>query len=140
MGRGLVRQVSAAHALAGRRKRLWKESHNRNVQPAVKGRRDAVRSATGDGGGLAGCADGPFAAAGLGPHPAPEPPATPVAEPAVEKVWYKSGATNEEFERTKARCMLQANLGSLYFAANFTLCMRAEGWTLGPRVRQSESK
>jgi hypothetical protein len=86
---------------------------------------------------LAGCADGPFAAIELGPHPAPEPLPTPVAgappKPAVEKVWSKPGASNEEFARTKARCLLQADIDSPHFAYKAVLCMRPEGWTLGPR-------
>jgi hypothetical protein len=48
-------------------------------------------------------------------------------------VWYKSGATDEEFVRTRARCMLLEDIDSPSFGFKFPLCMRAEGWTLGPR-------
>jgi len=61
--------------------------------------------------------------------------------PPPKEVYYKRGASNEEFERTRARCLMQAEIarsnsnepallkvGTLFTV--FRACMRAEGWVL----------
>jgi hypothetical protein len=63
------------------------------------------------------------------PPQAPVPPAA--TPPPAPSVWYKAGATQEEFQRTRARCLLQAGAGTANFdfePVAFVLCMRAEGW------------
>jgi len=63
---------------------------------------------------------------------------------APKTVYYKAGATQEEFERTRARCLAQAEsakaastdpdewarLGT--WMAIYRNCMRADGWMLVP--------
>ena len=49
--------------------------------------------------------------------------------------WYKQGAGPEEFERTKARCLMNAEMTTtMSEGARWALiqmaCMRSEGWTL----------
>jgi len=59
--------------------------------------------------------------------------------PAPEFVWSKPGASNDEFQRTKAACMLRmleaenANPNGWSWAGILPLCMRAAGWV---RVRR----
>jgi hypothetical protein len=80
----------------------------------------------------------PVTPAAAAPPPAPPP----------EMVWTKPGATNEEFQRTKAACILRmeedetaikaANPGnpwaSLRAITVFPLCMRANGWVQVPKT------
>jgi predicted small lipoprotein YifL len=79
---------------------------------------------------LAGCAS-------ADPLQAPvSPSATP---PPAPFVWYKADAAQEEFQRTRARCLLQAGAGTANFdfePVAFVLCMRAEGWVRRQPVRQ----
>jgi len=69
---------------------------------------------------------------------------TAVASPSLipKQVYRKDGATNEEFQRTRARCLMQAEIAES--ASNdpngwsragtwmmvYRTCMRAEGWVL----------
>jgi hypothetical protein len=48
------------------------------------------------------------------------------------EVWNKPGGTDEEFRRTRARCMAQAEVagGGNEFAVLY--CLRQEGWTPRP--------
>jgi len=49
-------------------------------------------------------------------------------------VWFKQGATSEEFQRTKAICLqsqadtMDAHPDRLDWTMAFSLCMRANGW------------
>ena len=63
--------------------------------------------------------------------------------PEPRKVWSKEGAwTNEEFQRTRARCIMYAATNQARnawggpfgnsWALLATACMRAEGWVLVP--------
>jgi hypothetical protein len=70
---------------------------------------------------LAGCAHDP--------PPAPIEPVAVKPEP-PPKVYFKPGATHEEFERTKARCMMQMDFDAPW---KWAFCMRAEGWVLVPQ-------
>jgi hypothetical protein len=80
---------------------------------------------------------------------APAVAAAPPPPPPLARVWTKPGATNEEFQRTKAACILRmhedevaikaadpgnpwAGLGAISF---FPLCMRAAGWVQVPKAR-----
>jgi hypothetical protein len=63
-------------------------------------------------------------------RPASQPPPSPPTEaPVKRKSFFKEGATQEEFERTRAHCALQAHLADKHAFA-LVLCMRAEGWVL----------
>jgi hypothetical protein len=54
--------------------------------------------------------------------------------PKPQPVYQKAGATNEEFQRTKARCLLESGMGGADFnPLALRLCMRAEGWVLVPQ-------
>ena len=85
---------------------------------------------------LAGCAQPPPVAVAA-PSPKPEP----------KMAWDKPGASNEEFERTKARCIMYAETNQMRNAWGgpfghsrlilFTNCMRAEGWVLVPEKRST---
>jgi hypothetical protein len=55
------------------------------------------------------------------------------------KVYFKPGASSEEFQRTRARCLVQAQTAEagsqraydfMTFTIVFEGCMRAEGWVL----------
>ena len=80
---------------------------------------------------LAGCAQRAEIASPAAPPPPP---------PAPKKVWFKAGSSNEEFARTKARCIAQAETASAaspdpmtgagHWMVIFPSCMRAEGWVL----------
>ena len=81
---------------------------------------------------LAGCVSAPP------PAPAASPP-----PPEPKKGWSKEGAwTNEEFQRTRARCIMYAETNQARnawggpfgnsWALLATACMRAEGWVLVP--------
>lgn len=77
-------------------------------------------------------------------HEAPAPVVAPPPPPKM--VWSKPGATNEEFQRASAGCLMRAEIAesqstdpnplarSGTFALVFPTCMRAEGW-----VRRSEA-
>jgi hypothetical protein len=69
---------------------------------------------------------------------------TASAAPTPKMVYYKTGATQEEFERTRARCLAQAETAkaastdpnpwarlATWMAVNRN-CMRADGWVLVP--------
>jgi hypothetical protein len=52
----------------------------------------------------------------------------------TQPVYQKPGATDEEFQRTKARCLVQSGIGGANFnPLSYRLCMRAEGWILVPQ-------
>jgi hypothetical protein len=72
---------------------------------------------------LAGCAQPPPPQV-AGPPPKPEP----------KMVWHKDGAwTQEEFQRTKARCIMLAEMNDPYkFVIIAETCMRSEGWVRVP--------
>jgi hypothetical protein len=59
------------------------------------------------------------------PPPAPPPPPP-------KKQWYKQGATAEEFQRTRARCIMNAESAAstldTRWGVIFLSCMRSEGW------------
>jgi hypothetical protein len=90
------------------------------------------------GASLAGCA-----------HEEPAPITPVVAKPPPPKLVYnKPGATTEEFERTRAGCRVQADIGGggLFGDTPWTAlsiqrnCMRAAGWVLVPEVAPSVEK
>jgi|PersoiStandDraft_1058852.scaffolds.fasta_scaffold229014_1 hypothetical protein len=68
-----------------------------------------------------------------------EPPlaiAAPIiaSPPPPPKKWYKDGAGTEEFQRTRARCVMNASTAAPMTDGRWTLifasCMRSEGWVL----------
>src|SRR5262249_26473721 len=67
------------------------------------------------------------------------PNPTPPPKPAPECVYSKQGATTEEFQRTRAACLLRqteaenANPNSWSWFTVFPLCMRANDWVLLPK-------
>jgi hypothetical protein len=89
----------------------------------------------------------------LDPPPPPPPPAPPPKvppPPQPQMVWMKPGASNEEFQRTRAGCMLRmweaenSNPNGVGWVTVFPLCMRAAGWVQVPKgdpqqVRQAPS-
>jgi hypothetical protein len=69
------------------------------------------------------------------PPTAPAPINTsPPPPPPPPKHWYKQGASTEEFQRTRARCIMNAEMSDGGDAGRWTVifatCMRAEGWVL----------
>lgn len=76
-------------------------------------------------------------------HPVVDTPASPIAPQTVanrpEMVWFKRGASAEDFQRAKAGCIVQAEAGSggnpLVWTAIFPNCLRAQGWVLIPKSR-----
>lgn len=61
--------------------------------------------------------------------------ATPAAPP-PKMVYSKPGGTNEEFRRTRAHCLVQAELGPPEsWVVIYTSCLRAEGWVRVPQNR-----
>ena len=68
--------------------------------------------------------------------PAFQLPSVPPSPPKQEMVWFKQGATSEEFQRTKAVCLqsqvdtMDANPNGFGWTMAFSLCMRANGWVL----------
>jgi hypothetical protein len=66
--------------------------------------------------------------------------APPPPKPAPETVWSKPGATDEDFQRTRAACLLRqmeaenANPNSWGWIMVFSLCMRASGWVHIPKI------
>jgi hypothetical protein len=83
---------------------------------------------------LSGCVTTPesqlFARAYLGWQPEPPPAAAPKPEP--KTLYFKQGASSEEFQRTKAACAMKmaAVAGTAGAGAVFIYCMRSEGWVL----------
>lgn len=84
---------------------------------------------------LAGCVhDQAPAVAAAPPPPPPEP------------VWSKPGASNDEFHRTKAACLLRltefqaANPGNWSALSIFPVCMRANGWVQVPKNGQASER
>jgi len=80
---------------------------------------------------LAGCA--PFREP---VKPASQLPSVPPSPPNQDMVWFKQGATTEEFQRTKAVCLqsqvdtMDAHPNGFDWTKAFSLCMRANGWVL----------
>lgn len=73
------------------------------------------------------------------------PPVTPVAAsspppPRPEMVYFRQGASGEDFERARAQCRMNANMKVDVFddPYRWTMiqrdCMRAAGWTLVPKI------
>lgn len=72
----------------------------------------------------------------------PEPVAYQPYSPPKPPAYFKQGATNEEFQRTKAGCMMKAEIAessstdpnqlakSVTNMLVFGNCMRADGWVL----------
>ena len=66
--------------------------------------------------------------------PASQLPSVPPSPPKQDMVWFKQGATSEEFQRTKAICLqsqvdtMDAHPDRLDWTMAFSLCMRANGW------------
>jgi hypothetical protein len=76
---------------------------------------------------LAGCArDQQLAAVAAAPPPKPPP----------QRGYFKEGASSEEFQRTKAGCLVRAESAAPGFNAPWSWfsiyqnCMRADGWVL----------
>jgi hypothetical protein len=68
-----------------------------------------------------------------------EPPlaiAAPIiaSPPPPPKKWYKDGAGTEEFQRTRARCVMNAYTAArpddIRWSIILATCMRSEGWVL----------
>ena len=85
---------------------------------------------------LAGCMHDQEAVA-VGPVTPPPPP--------VEKVYFKRGASNEDFQRARANCLMRAEIAesgstdpngfarTATWITVFTTCMRADGWVRVPK-------
>jgi hypothetical protein len=67
------------------------------------------------------------------PHQMFMEPRKAVASP-PKKQWHKGGAGAEEFQRTRARCVMNASSAATTTDTRWTLifasCMRSEGWVL----------
>lgn len=76
-----------------------------------------------------------LASCATAPPPAPIDP-TP-AHNRPETAWFKRGATDEEFQRARSTCIVEAESGSggntLSWTVIFPNCMRAQGWVLIPK-------
>jgi hypothetical protein len=77
---------------------------------------------------------------------APAASAVAAAPPPPELVWSKPGASNDEFQRTKAACLLRltefqaASPGNWSALTIFPFCMRANGWVEVPKNRQPSER
>jgi hypothetical protein len=77
---------------------------------------------------LGGCLTQQEAVAPVAAAPPPPPP--------VERVYEKPGASNEDFQRARARCLMNANMTTglyddpLRWTSVYRSCMRADGWVL----------
>jgi hypothetical protein len=56
----------------------------------------------------------------------------PIKPVVAGEVWNKPGGTDEEFRRTRARCMAQAEVVGGGNESAVLYCLRQEGWT--PRL------
>jgi hypothetical protein len=72
--------------------------------------------------------------------PPPPPPPPP------QMVWAKPGSTDEEFQRTRAACMLRmweaenSNPNGVGWVTVFPLCMRAAGWVQVPKGNPQQAR
>jgi hypothetical protein len=74
----------------------------------------------------------------------PEPLASsvkpaPASPPEPPMVYYKPGASDEDWQRAKARCLMQGEMAKSTsqtpgdtFAIVVVTCLRADGWVRGP--------
>jgi hypothetical protein len=78
--------------------------------------------------------------------PVPVATATPPPKPAPALVYFKQGASNEDFQRARANCLMRAEIAessstdpdgfarAATWMTVYRTCMRADGWVLVPKT------